>query len=76
LVNFTEIGVILTERAAILSPVLEVDPNYALALIIYFFIAGFLEGYLLTRIFLQWHFVDVIQSEAQLDRNVDGVQKS
>jgi uncharacterized membrane protein len=62
LVNFKDIGTFLAERSAILAPLLQVDPNYALALIVYFFVAGFLEGYLLTRMFLQRHFEDTVKS--------------
>jgi uncharacterized membrane protein len=40
LVNFRDIGTFLAERSAILAPVLQVDANYALALIVYFFVAG------------------------------------
>lgn len=63
LVNFRDIGAFLAERSAVLAPALGVDANYALALIVYFLVAGFLEGYLLTRLFLQWHFVDAAAAE-------------
>jgi hypothetical protein len=75
LIHFKQIGDFLTDRSLILSKVLHVNENYVLALIVYFFVAGFLEGYLLTRIFLQWQFVDAIQSRSPPSRNDNGVQK-
>jgi uncharacterized membrane protein len=70
LVNFKDIGAFLGERSAILAPLLKVDPNYALALIIYFLVSGFLEGYLLTRMFLQRHFEDVADTKISARRLV------
>jgi uncharacterized membrane protein len=63
LVHFMQIGEFLNDRSLALSKVLSVNENFVLALIIYFLIAGFLEGYVLTRIFLQSQFVDAIQSK-------------
>jgi uncharacterized membrane protein len=62
LVNLREIGAFLAERSVKLASSLQVDADFALAMILYFAIAGFLEGYLLTRIFLQWLFVDEVRS--------------
>jgi uncharacterized membrane protein len=66
LVNFREIGTALNERAAILGGVLNVDQSFALALIVYFSVAGFLEGYLLTRIFIQRHFADAVREQTAM----------
>lgn len=76
LINFRQIGDLLTTRSAVLSTTLKVDSNYALAFIIYFFVAGLIEGYLLTRIFLQWQFVDAIQSRNSLVDESNPLQKS
>lgn len=56
LINFKDIGAWLSKRAEVLAPVLDIDPNFVVSLIVFFTIAGFLEGYLLTRMYLQWYF--------------------
>ena len=62
LVNLKEIGRFLITRSKELAPVFGTNADFILAFIIYFAIAGFLEGYLLTRMFLQWHFEGRLQS--------------
>ena len=62
LVNLKEIGRFLIIRSKELAPVFGTNADFILAFIIYFAIAGFLEGYLLTRMFLQWHFEGRLQS--------------
>lgn len=63
LIHFQEIGQFIAIKADELNSVLRV-PNgsgadhtlFAQALIIYFFVLGLIEGYLLTRMFLAWQF--------------------
>ena len=62
LINFNEIAAGANARATILGKNLQVDQSFALAMILYFSVAGLLEGYLLTRIFIQRHFVDAIRA--------------
>ena len=70
LINLREIGTFLTERSAALAPTFGVSPDFVLALILYFTIAGFLEGYLLTRMFLQWLFLDAVSTKTVEDSPV------
>ncbi|TDG07717.1 hypothetical protein E2C05_31465, partial [Paracraurococcus ruber] len=58
LVNLGEIRRFLATTSARLATVfgLPDNPDYVLAFLVYFAVAGFLEGYLLTRMFLQWQF--------------------
>ena len=58
LVNLKNIGSFITERSEILALTIKSDPNFIVGLIIYFFVSGLLEGYILTRIFLQALFTD------------------
>jgi uncharacterized membrane protein len=60
LLNFRDIAAGLNDRATILSRDLRVDQSFGVGMIVYFSVAGLLEGYLLTRLFIQRHFVDVI----------------
>jgi len=68
LINFREIGTAINDRAATLSLSLKVDQGFVVAMIVYFSVAGFLEGYLLTRIFVQRHFADVLRQQASIAR--------
>jgi uncharacterized membrane protein len=68
LINFREIGAALSDRATILGSLFNVSQSFALAMIIYFIVAGFLEGYLLTRIFIQRHFADMVREQQFLSR--------
>ena len=72
LVNLKEIGSFLTTRSTAIAPAFGTNADFALAFIVYFVIAGFLEGYLLTRMFLQWHFVDSLQTAASLNADDSG----
>lgn len=63
LINLRDIGAFLTDRSTNLASELQVESDFVLAMILYFTIAGFLEGYLLTRMFLQWLFLEVVQGK-------------
>ena len=56
LINFKEIGGFLSSTSNELAASLAMDAPFAMALIIYFFVAGLIQGYLLTRMFLSWQF--------------------
>jgi hypothetical protein len=56
LINFKEIGGFLKSISDELAASLAVDAPFAMALIVYFFVAGLLQGYLLTRMFLSREF--------------------
>jgi hypothetical protein len=52
LVNFHAIGVFIDGLAGGLASALETDPPFATGLIVYFFVVGIIEGYILTRVHL------------------------
>lgn len=56
LINFKEIGGFLSSISDKLAASLAMDAPFAMALIVYFFVAGLIQGYLLTRMFLSWQF--------------------
>jgi uncharacterized membrane protein len=61
LINFKEIGQFLDRLSGELAPSLgtaaaPVDKPLALSLIVYFFVVGLIQGYLLTRLFLSKQF--------------------
>jgi len=56
LINFQTIGAFLEARAQNLSNDLKTGEPYALALIVYFFVVGVMQGYILTRMYLSWQF--------------------
>jgi uncharacterized membrane protein len=56
LINFTNIGVYITGLSQDLGVSLQVSKEFALALLVYFFVLGLIEGYLLTRTFLYEEF--------------------
>jgi hypothetical protein len=62
LINFKEIGQFLDGLSDKLAPSLgteaaPVGKPFALSLIVYFFVVGLIQGYLLTRLFLFKQFV-------------------
>jgi hypothetical protein len=56
LIHLKDIGAFLDSLSNDLADALTIDQPCALALIIYFFLAGLIHGYLLTRMFLSWQF--------------------
>jgi uncharacterized membrane protein len=56
LINLANIGAYVMTLSSSLHETLGVDKNFALALLIYFFVLGLIEGYLLTRTFLYEEF--------------------
>ena len=52
LVNLQSIGAWVGRMAAGLGPALNTTPEFATGLIVYFFVIGIIEGYILTRMFL------------------------
>lgn len=56
LINFKEIGAFLKSISEELAASLAIDAAFATALIVYFFVAGLIQGYLLTRMFLSPQF--------------------
>lgn len=66
LLNFREIIASITQVSVDLSRVLQVDKNFVFAMIIYFWIAGFLEGYLITRMFIQRYFEAAVRRSAEM----------
>ena len=62
LVNFGKIGEFITQRSIELAMALQSDKSLALSLIVYFFVVGLIQGYLLTRMFLSWQFSLQMQS--------------
>jgi hypothetical protein len=56
LINLKEIGTFLDGQSTELASALATDKSMALSLIVYFFIVGLIQGYLLTRLFLSWQF--------------------
>jgi uncharacterized membrane protein len=61
LVNFKSIGEFIDRLAEDLSKSLQADKTFALALILYFFIVGVIQGYILTRMFLTGQFLQDVQ---------------
>jgi hypothetical protein len=56
LINLKEIGVFIDTTSKSLAESIGSTPPFAMALILYFFVAGLIQGYLLTRMFLAWQF--------------------
>ena len=56
LINFKDIGIFLKSISNELATSLGTGTPFATALIVYFFVAGLIQGYLLTRMFLSWQF--------------------
>jgi hypothetical protein len=56
LIHLKEIGGFLKTTSDDLAGSLGGSSSFALALILYFFVDGLLQGYLLTRMFLAWQF--------------------
>jgi uncharacterized membrane protein len=56
LINLRQIGTFLETTSNDLAGALGSKPSFAMALILYFFVAGLIQGYLLTRMFLAWQF--------------------
>jgi hypothetical protein len=56
LINFKEIGAFLDRISGDLDGSLLAGKPFALALIVYFFVVGLIQGYLLTRMFLSRQF--------------------
>jgi uncharacterized membrane protein len=61
LINLKEIGAFLNTTSDELAGAIGGPPPFAKALILYFFVIGLIQGYLLTRMFLAWQFA--LQSE-------------
>ena len=57
LVNFKSIGDFIDRLADDLGKSLQADKTFALAIILYFFIVGVIQGYILTRMFLTGQFM-------------------
>jgi len=64
LINIREIGGLIDGIADDLSGSISLPTGkpFAIALIAYFFVIGLIQGYLLTRMFLSWHFFAQMQS--------------
>jgi uncharacterized membrane protein len=56
LIHLKEIGAFLVAQSNDLATAIGADSTFALGLILYFFVAGVIQGYLLTRLFLAWQF--------------------
>jgi hypothetical protein len=52
LVNLQTIGAFVDRQAAFLGAALGTGPEFATGLIVYFFVIGIIQGYILTRMFL------------------------
>jgi uncharacterized membrane protein len=61
LINLRQIGEFLQTTSSDLAGALGSKPSFAMALILYFFVAGLIQGYLLTRMFLAWQFALQVQ---------------
>jgi uncharacterized membrane protein len=75
LINFNEIGGFLKLISNQLAASLAMDAPFAMALIVYFFIAGLIQGYLLTRMFLSPKFAlqtKTIETNDTISREQDG----
>lgn len=58
LVNLQAIGAFTGRLADELAPALEASRAFAIGLIVYFFVVGIIQGYILTRMFLKPEFED------------------
>ena len=56
LVNLQAIGAFIDRLARDLGPALGTSKPFAIGLIVYFFVIGFIQGYILTRMFLPGQF--------------------
>lgn len=56
LVNFGAIGAFVDARAGELAAATGAPKPFGTGLIVYFFVAGIIEGYILTRLFLSTQF--------------------
>jgi len=57
LINLKEIGAFIKTTSDDLALSIDSSPPFAMALILYFFVDGLIQGYLLTRMFLAWQFL-------------------
>jgi uncharacterized membrane protein len=62
LINLRQIGEFLQATSSDLAGALGSKPSFAMALILYFFVVGLIQGYLLTRMFLAWQFALQVQA--------------
>ena len=64
LIDLAEIGSFIDDTSADLAKALggTTTPSFAMALILYFFVVGLIQGYLLTRMFLAWQFALQVES--------------
>src|SRR5262249_4254812 len=61
LINLKPIGDFIVETSKDLAQSLgNTTSSFAMALILYFFVAGVIQGYLLTRMFLAWQFAQQV----------------
>ena len=67
LINFSNIGAFLDRLAGELAGSFQSNKDFMLALIIYFFVIGLMQGYLLTRMFLAWEFSSELLAAEQKD---------
>jgi uncharacterized membrane protein len=75
LINFNEIGGFLKSKSDELAASLAMDAPFAMALIVYFFVAGLIQGYLLTRMFLSPQFslqTGTVETNDTRSREQDG----
>lgn len=52
MVNLQAIGAFVDQLATNLGPTVNATKSFATALIVYFFVVGIIQGYVLTRMFL------------------------
>lgn len=64
LVNLQAIGAFTNRLADELAPALETSRAFAIGLIVYFFVVGIIQGYILTRMFLKPEFGDAADRAA------------
>ncbi|HEY2135146.1 MAG TPA: hypothetical protein VGH49_04620 [Xanthobacteraceae bacterium] len=64
LINLRQIGEFIDTQSSQLAASLGSPAPFAMALILYFFIDGLIQGYLLTRMFLAWQFALQMQNPA------------
>jgi uncharacterized membrane protein/uncharacterized protein YneF (UPF0154 family) len=56
LIHLKDIGEFLEDLSSKVGDAVGSDATFAMALIVYFFVVGVIQGYLLTRMFLAWQF--------------------
>jgi uncharacterized membrane protein len=62
LINLRQIGEFLQATSSTLAAAVGSNSSFAMGLILYFFVVGLIQGYLLTRMFLAWQFLLELQA--------------